>query len=296
MKQKVVVKLMGGLGNQMLQFATGFALAQKLNATLFLDTSYYKISHKKGDTPRAFELEHFNVAYKSYKHPIISNYIAQMFFGKYSHLRKYILPLFGIKYLTDADQLGALEIKAPLVYLDGYWQSNNYFNAQYSNIVSAFTLKENLQLKLQNFLNGVAGRTAVAVHIRRTDYLLPHSSHHVLDVQYYNAAINYIKQLHPQAVFYFFGDDHHWIKENFDIDGTIKILVNENFGSNSYLDLTFMSACQHIIISNSTFSWWAAYLNQNSDKIIIAPQKWFLPGKSGGFNYDSFIPNHWIKI
>lgn len=294
--KKVIVKLKGGLGNQMLQYATGLALAKKLDANIYLDTEYFKIDTKRGDTHREFELSLFNIDASITKHFLLSNYIAQMFFLKFSFLRKNILGVFGITYITDSDNIENSNSKNNIIYLDGFWQNSTLFNTYYNNILQAFTLKQTPSGNSEALIKHIKQENAVAVHIRRVDYLLPQSIHYVLDVDFYKKAIAYINEQVSNARFYFFGDDHNWIQSNFDIDNEVNFLVTENTGAFSFMDMIIMSNCKHNIISNSTFSWWSAYLNQFQSKIVVAPLQWFLPNKAPHFSYENFIDDNWIKL
>jgi hypothetical protein len=296
-KIKSVSRLMGGLGNQMFQYATGLALSRKLGADHLLDVSYYKIDEKLDNTPRELELGVFNLQYKKYS-GVLGNYIFNKFINKFSFLRKTFLPLFRIFYFTDVDDLQkAVEIKQNgTFYLDGYWPSYLFFNDYKAEIKEVYTFDKTINEVNLELSNIMSNQSSVAIHIRRTDYLKSNSSHKVLKASYYKDAIAYIKSKVSNPVFYFFGDDHEWIRDNFFIDNSNYFLINKNVGISSHLDMFLMTSCKHIIISNSTFSWWAAYLNKFKDNITVAPLDWFKEGGCDYFVHEKLIPGEWMKF
>jgi hypothetical protein len=287
---------MGGLGNQMLQYATALSISKQLNYQFILDVSYFALDTKIGNTHREFELGVFQQNDKQIRSffsiPIINKMVMKL-----PGAKKLLLPLVGISYLTDVDDLLSLKKKhmRPLIYLDGYWVKYLYFNSIRNEISTIFNFSKQITGVNTEIAKSMKCGNSVALHVRRTDYMLANSSHYVLDVGYYKEAIRSISKDVSDPVFYFFGDDHDWIRANFYIDDINCILVDNNEGKNGYLDMALMTQAKHIVISNSTFSWWAAYLNDNGG-IKIAPAKWFLPGKNSYFVYDDFIPVGWKRV
>lgn len=157
--------------------------------------------------------------------------------------------------------------------LIGYFQSYKYFDEYRKDIEYYFTLKSEWIFNIEN---------SVSIHVRRTDYLSLQHVHPVLDIDYYFKAI----EVFPKDFnFYVFSDDIDWCKENFP--------SHFNFINNSIIkDFSYMKNCKHNIIANSSFSWWAAYLNSNKDKIIVAPKVYVLNED----NVDDRIPEGWIRI
>jgi hypothetical protein len=286
---------MGGLGNQMLQYATGYALAKKKNAALLLDVNYFKIDKKLNNTHREYELSIFHLQHPLYS-SILSNYIANKFILKLGLLRKKIMPLLSVHYFTDKDHPAKLQSPVSGTwYLDGYWTNLDYFDEYRADLLRVFDFSLSLNETNRLLATKMENENAVAIHVRRTDYLLPQSSHPALSIEYYKKAINMLNKLAGDNVFYLFGDDHAWIRDNFAVDGKQFIFVDHNTGDTSFMDMALMTKCKHVVISNSTFSWWGAYLNARNGK-VIAPGEWFLPGRSPYFNYDNFIPRRWLRI
>ena len=139
-----------------------------------------------------------------------------------------------------------------------------------------------------NYLSDIQNTISVGLHVRRGDYLkLPHLG--VLEIDYYKKAYNYILQNIDKAIFYIFSNDLTWCQNNLDFINN-KVFVKE---TNSEIDdLILMKSCQHNIIANSSFSWWAAWLNQNSQKTILAPKKWF---ESDPLS-NKLLCENWIKF
>ncbi|MCK4744844.1 alpha-1,2-fucosyltransferase, partial [Candidatus Parcubacteria bacterium] len=178
------------------------------------------------------------------------------------------------------------------IYLDGYWQSEKYFKNIENSIRKEFTLKNDLQLKAKKLLRKIKNTESISIHIRRNDYIShkPANQYHgVCHLSYYKKAINVIIKKIDDPHFFVFSDDIDWCKKN------LKIKFPTIFveGNKDYEDLILMSKCKHNIIANSTFSWWGAWLNNNPNKIVIAPKKWF---RKKSINTKDLIPKTWIKI
>jgi len=233
MNKMITVKLMGGLGNQMFQYAFGFALAKRSRIDIILDIGFFK---RKGNwTIRNYELEQFNVS---------KNKICD----KNSLIHRALRKIYKSKY-----------------YFEGYFQSEKYFADYTEEIRNEFQFKERLQIPEGN---------TVAIHIRRGDYVKFADIHLVCTPAYYENAIAYVKSKVENPVFYVFSEDLKWVKENINIPSN-SIFVDYNPNLPSSHDMQLMSLCKHQIISNSSYSWWAAWLNQNPNKIVVAPDKWF---------------------
>ena len=177
-------------------------------------------------------------------------------------------------------------------YLCGYWQSEKYFKDIREVILKEFTfpiqaVKSNVkltdQMKLEN---------SVSIHVRRSDYLTEQNLKvygNICTEKYYSNAINYIEGIIDNPHYYVFTDDLQWAKEYF--KGDNYTIVSENRGKDSYIDMYLMSQCKHNIIANSSFSWWGAWLNQNPDKKVLAPKKWF-----HNHEKEEIVCEDWIRI
>jgi hypothetical protein len=170
----------------------------------------------------------------------------------------------------------------------GYFQSYRFFDNV--NVAEIFEIKdEYLQYRDKYNLEN-----SVSIHVRRTDYLLHTHVYPIISIDYYKRALLELNKLGVcYDTIYVFSDDIEWCKSNFNFIENIHFIS----GYNDIVDLYMMSECKHNIISNSTFSWWAAYLNKNLDKKIICPDTWFNPcPEINNFIYSDLIPEEWIKI
>lgn len=292
----ILIKLQGGLGNQMFQFAFGSILAQKNNTKLIIEDSIYGIVEKKeGYTPRNFELTIFDNSYNFATEDHIS------LFNKLSliHRIKRKIKLNYPKKIEEKTFEYSSEInsiRSPVLAV-GYFQSYKYFTGFENYVRSLFVFpvdklsKENIDL-----LPALKKKNTVAIHIRRGDYItdkVTNQFHGCCTVGYYTEAILKIATKVDQPILVFFSDDPEWVKENFEKLPFEKNFIAHNKGKNSWADMFLMSICSHNIIANSSFSWWGAWLNNNPEKIIIAPKYWF---QAKEIDINSIIPEEWIKV
>lgn len=174
--------------------------------------------------------------------------------------------------------------KEKSLHLDGYYQTEKYFNHRRNDILELFKPKDE-HVKYITEKYGDLNNTC-SIHVRRGDYLLKQSHHPVCSLDYYRNAISMI----PKGVrFIVLSDDIEWCKNNF-LGDDFTFVENEL----DYIDVYIMSMCDHNIIANSTFSWWGAWLNNNPNKMVVAPIKWF--GTNKNLNTKDIIPKKWMKI
>lgn len=289
----MVVRITGGLGNQMFQYAFGKALEQTMRIrSLQLDISSCLLQ----DEHNGYELERlFQIQERYYRLPIpLPPFCMKVFTLLEQRLRINLLH-YG-NCITDADLISLPPSDWPNLetrYLSGYWQSERYFAEAADCIRSIFTFPPIQESKNLEVLRRIESTQSVSVHIRRADYLRYSHFQHLDQTDYYQRAIAEIQKRVNNPVFYVFSDDIPWCKENLPLpEGTT--FVDWNRGDASYRDMQLMSLCRHNIIANSTFSWWGAWLNSSPHKIVIAPEQVFVPG----YNCDdsNFIPSTWITL
>ena len=143
-------------------------------------------------------------------------------------------------------------------------------------------------------LEKIKSTEAVAVHFRRGDYTKKRvaDKYGSCSVEYYKNAVEYIAEKYPNPEIFFFSDDIEWVKENLKFPYNCSYVAN-NTGDKSFEDLRLMSCCKHNVIANSSFSWWGAWLNNNKDKIVVAPKKWL---QDSSFAQDDIVPKAWIRL
>ncbi len=202
---------------------------------------------------------------------------------------------YRLKYFNTTVQKASLferilyKYLLPSHYLDDHFQSEEYFKNIPRIIRSEFSLKESLSEKLQPILEEIRKSNSVSVHIRRTDYLTKQHRYVILNPNYYETAMKIISEKIENPLFFFFSDDIEWAKKNIPHSDNSVFLSNQD-----YEDLYLMSQCKHNITANSTFSWWGAWLNNNSNKVVITPKKWLTDDSPTSLHVG--IPEIWLKI
>ena len=290
----IVVKLMGGLGNQMFQYAAGRRLAIKHRTVLKLDLSFLLDRTPRDNfTYRTYELDVFNIQGNIASPSETNRFVPNNRNIFYNIKRK----LKWIKVITEPyshfheDVLSAPDNS----YIDGYWQSEKYFKDVEDIIRSDFTLKPEMATINQEFTKQISSCDSVSLHIRRGDYVsnsVINEYHGSCSLEYYQEAVAKIATCVKNPHLFIFSDDLNWAKEHLNFNYPIKFITH-NGAEKSYEDLRLMSLCKHNIIANSSFSWWGAWLNTNPGKIVIAPKKWF---NDSSINTDDLIPDSWVRI
>lgn len=284
----IAVELIGGLGNQMFQYAAGKALALNRKEDLVLDHRLFN-SYKVHD----YSLDHFNIHTPSLVNEIFFKPISFSDKVKAFIFHKKIFSKYVEKDLAYDQKLNSLSEKN--VYLQGYFQSEKYFLNFEDQIRRDFEITSDLQDRTLKMLNNIESRNSVSLHIRRGDYIsnpTANAVHGSCDLNYYYKAVAIIKSKIENPVFFIFSDDITWAKENLSFDAAI-YFVDFTDASTNFEDIKMMSNCKHNIIANSSFSWWGAWLNKNVNKIVIAPEKWF---NVDYHNTKDIIPESWLKI
>lgn len=286
----IIVKIIGGLGNQMFQYALGRSLEKKTGKDLKLDIngfSEYKL-HNYGLNNFVLNCQFVDI-----------NELMQVDNKYYNKINK-LLPNFihiGYKKVLENSfaYSNCISNLRDNVYLDGYWQSEKYFNSIRNILLEDFKFKQSPSLPNLNILNHINDCNSISVHIRRGDYINNAKTlqkHGVTSLEYYRKAINYIIERIDKPFFFIFSDDINWAKQNLFLKHPT-IFVDINNSSNNYEDLRLMKNCKNNIIANSSFSWWGAWLNEFSDKIVVAPKNWF---NDNTIETKDIIPENWITL
>ncbi len=283
-----IVKFKGGLGNQMFQYAFGKHIAE-----LFGDEVMFDCQTKK--LPEICEL--------SADCELIDDKQAKIFvkfskFRKGSRTKRKLFAMlnsaFNSKYYFEKTReevdLKKLNKKR---YFDGYWQCWKYLDNQKDNLNKAFFPKAGLSEKAQKDIAFASQRETVCLGIRLGDYTAKQKHYMVCGADYYRKAIEYCLQHMENPLFYVFSNDIEGAKEIMkEFDGRADVIYREDKDVLvNYEEIRVMAACRHAIIPNSTFHWWAAWLKDEGDHVIIAPEKWFGDGKK-----IDIVPSGWIRI
>lgn len=294
LKARVIIKLQGGLGNQMFQYAAARGLINE-REQVGLDTSFL-LTHSTDTehfTAREFELGIFrNLSVYNAPSNAMSLFKSQTVYYK-------LLRTFQKRKPVYIQQLDTNYITLPnssqyQLYLDGYFQSAKYFEHIREQLLNEFqfpgTDDENNALKA-----GINNGNAVSIHIRRGDYArsgVIEAVHGLLPLSYYMQALAWLNAKYDQLSYYVFSDDISWAKENLNLEHAH--FIGHNTGRDSWKDMALMTQCTHHIIANSSFSWWGAWLSQNNGA-VLAPAQWF-NAQHVKFDIHDYVPDQWTII
>lgn len=282
-----IVRMNGGLGNQMFQYAFGYYLKEVGNDVCF-DLSDYSIHHHH----QGYELEKiFDIHVKEARNEDVRKLCG----NKHSIFIRMFRKMTGLE-VTGKNEIVANERTIFIIptvinnslYFNGFWQNIQYVKPYIQQLKKIFSFQK-LDDVNKKFIENKGDSIYVGVHIRRGDYLKTSSLNGICNFGYYESAINYIKEKVDNPKFVVFSDDISWCKTAFEKYDCI--YVDWNTGKKSYRDMQLMSLCDHMIIANSTFSWWGAMLMENESGIKIAPSKW-----DNNSNDNSLIDDTWITI
>ncbi len=295
--RQIIVRLWGGLGNQMFQYAFGLALSRKTGLPLKADVSYFN-NQPSIDTPRHYELGDFDVKLDFASAEELPR-------KKKTPCEKLILlmggslPLRKVSekhyYRYDAELLGSIGKKQSL-YLDGYWQCPEYFEDVRAELLACFSLVKPLNSTETAEAQAIKNHVSIALHVRRGDYLSnPNAAqvHNLCPKEYYSRAMDYLAQQESEAHFMIFSDDIPWCQAELPLPFPHSFVNFEP--SYSALGIYLMSLCKHHIIANSSYSWWGAWLAQNPNKLVIAPKQWLHPQHPNS-TAEGLIPSTWIRM
>lgn len=293
----IVVKLMGGLGNQMFQYATGRALSIECGTQLYLDTSGYD-SMAAGDTPRNYELDVYNIAAKVADERIKAKIVSDP--AKYG-INDKILRRLGVGKIFVLGEQGSgynhSVLEAPNnTCLVGWWQTEKYFQDIRDRLLLEFEPVTAPTGKNKTLLKTINETNAVSIHVRRGDYAQNQATntyHGLAPLEYYSQAIKLIEKMVESPHFFVFSDDLDWCKSELPLPKNTTY-VEGNAGTKAFEDIRLMKHCKHNIIANSSFSWWGAWLNQNPEKIVVAPKVWFQDAAAN--TATDIVPFEWERI
>ena len=292
----------GGLGNQMFQYA--FYKASSLShKELWTTTAWYSFnnSHNGYELKRIFDISYRkNLALPfKLKKKTGDDKIQQLSEVQNSSLTKILRnfltnnPFVKFFEFPDSKYDGTFLNTKKFCIISGYFQNEKYFKSVSDLVVKDFTFpdfdeSENIQIAAK-----IKNTNSVSIHVRRGDYCGNPLFEGLVTTEYYKNAINFILKHVENPVFYVFSDDINWCEQNLNFQNE-HYFINWNKGSNSFRDMQLMSLCKHNIIPNSSFSWWGAWLNQNKEKIVVAPSKWV--NDNSRLDFSDIIPSSWVRI
>jgi hypothetical protein len=292
----IIVRLAGGLGNQMFQYAAGRAHSLRRGVPLKLDLSWFQ-----GQTSRRFNLDCFRIAAISLSAEesiaLLASFHANWFRKILLRIKQFSSwrsdPLYVVERNSRFDRR---VVGAPgNVYLVGFWQSEKYFKDATNVIREDLSFKEPAVGRNADLVQRIQDCCSVAVHVRRGDYIANSNAyqvHGVCSPEYYSKATKRIRGAFPQSVFFVFSDDPVWTQSHLPVSHPV-FYLNHNRVEQAWEDLRLMTHCRHHIIANSSFSWWGAWLATEPNKTVIAPKRWFADPKRDDRD---IIPSSWVRI
>jgi hypothetical protein len=297
----IIVKIFGGLGNQLFQYAAARGLGLRSNTEVKLDVTDPLIKDEKG---RLYGLNHFNITTPMATEDEVSHLLNKnIWLQKKS---KYLQNKIGVAlhktwwnqtyvYQEEYDKCMVSKVTKD-IYLNGYWQNEDFFKEYRSIILNELSVKNEPDAINLSVIENMRKVNAISLHVRRGDavsnpyafrlYKLP-------SLEYYKNAINLITQKVKDPYFFIFSDDIDWCKKNLQLNFPVEFIGNNNTDDKNYEDIRLMSCCKHHITANSTFSWWGAWLNPSDSKIVISPAEWFHKRQ---YNKAKIVPRNWIRL
>lgn len=288
----ITVKLAGGLGNQMFQYALGRSLSLRYGVALALDLSFL-LDRSNGNSYvyRDYYLNMFDISVdkfieKSPIHHVIRNKFAEKFRFNFPGVRVESQFNFNSTALNCGENC----------YYSGYWQSPKYFLESEECLRSDFTFLSTIKTSSQALLDRIKDSNSVCLNVRRGDYV-GNKLHGVCTVKYYHYALEQLFQRTNNPTVFVFSDDVEWCRANLRIPYEHMFVGHEHAHTTEFknFDAYFyiMSKCRHYIIPNSTFAWWAVWLNGRKDNVVIVPNRWF---NDPNINAEELYEQTWIRV
>ncbi|NBJ91294.1 alpha-1,2-fucosyltransferase [Parablautia muri] len=288
-----IIRMSGGLGNQMFQYALCMKLCSMGKEVKFDDINEYR-----SDDTRPIMLALFGIDYPR----ATWDEIIEFTDGSMKILKRIGRKIFGrraIEYYENGFYDPQV-LNFDSMYLRGNFQSEKYFEDIKDEVRALYQfpsleelhLPEKLYKSTKTCLDAIEGTEAVSIHMYRSDSRLDEELYEgICTEKYYEGAVRFIQEKYPDAVFYVFSNEPKWVRGwvEYLVENQLKeymeaeqsksleerfVMVEANTEHTGYLDMMLMSKCKHNVISNSSFSWWAAWLNANPDKLVVAPDKW----------------------
>ena len=299
---------MGGLGNQMFQYAFGLMLVNKFEQQVCLDISWFNYH-----TNRKLNLKEFKPILKFRKRDVFFIILGNILIWLSEHFRfiRMLRPVFHLRnieeYICSIEQkfiytkIQGRNFNLDMLknnknyYLEGYWQNPEYFEGIRKTILKNFSFPKLKNFEDSRLQNKISDSESIAIHIRRGDYIKNptiNQFHGTCSLEYYKKAAELIASKVTNAKFFLFTDDPNFVKDNFGFLPNTTLVSDSNRSDIDELNL--MHSCKHFIIANSTFSWWGAWLSQHPEKIVVAPKQWFKNVETN--KKCKIIPKDWTRI
>ena len=281
----ICIRIMGGLGNQMYQYAMGRSLSLRTSSPLAMEMAWFDYNGMRG-----YVLDKYRIA------------PAEQIWLRGAEWERFLAEMFQDAQVKDREDGFDPEIFAKAeamgnLYLKGYWQSYRYFEDIRDTLQKEFTLKEPLSDNSEHWMEDIERHPqSVFLHVRRGDYVKNSANRDLfaaLPISYYEQGVQLLAERFENLTAYIFSNDMPWVKKYLKLPIPMKF-VEGNDEEHGYEDLELMRVCRHHIIANSTFSWWGAWLSEKGGW-TIGPDEWF-KNDAAVFSQTDFYPEDWKAI
>lgn len=292
----IIVSLIGGLGNQLFQYALGRTLAEKHQTELYLDVSGFQNYQL-----HRYSLQHFRIVEKFMPPDLERRLSWSRSRGRLSHWSYQVRRRFDPqRYPVTVSERGfrfdpSVLSRSPPVHLEGYWQSEQYFSSIAEILREELAVRSTASCRNQELAQLMTESESISLHVRRGDYASNPQTlaiHGVCSTEFYERALRHVRSFCSNPHVFIFSDDPEWCRANLNIE-LPTTYVDHNDAAHNYEDLRLMSSCRYNIIANSTFSWWGAWLNRHPARIVVAPARWFQTTERDDTD---LIPPGWIRM
>ena len=298
----IIVRLMGGLGNQMFQYAAGLRLAMRHRTPLTLDLSFL-LDRSRNDNIvfRDFDLKLFEIPEKIASSRQVRRFRRLASPGSRSVCERVEDRLVKRRMFSEESyQLDRRVLELPdNTYLEGYFQNEGYFTDAASIVRDRFrfrNMEDSLPEVTKHVAIAIQDSNSVCLNVRRGDYVnnpATNAYHGVCEINYFSGAISHFRDALVNPHFFVFSDDQNWCRREFPEGREFTIVGNEHYGPQFFQKFWLMTRCKHFIIPNSSFGWWAAWLAEFEGKLVVRPSHWF---KASEIRDVDICPSSWIKI
>jgi len=295
-KPVILVRLYGGLGNQLFTYSAAFRLAKYNDCELFIDTKSGFIRDYKYQ--RKFSLNSFSISARAIKIPYFFYYILSFFIPFFNKINRKIPFHKRVFIVQDRisfnESLLYLNISSPKLF-EGYWQSEKYFKDIEKNIRDEFRFNWKVENCVKKVVEQIDLSCSIAIHLRDFSFNSGIIQSNIED-DYYFRAIGYFKEKLPNAKYFLFSDNPNIFINKIYLNQLNVCTVSSTFAlADEIEELCFMSKFKYFIIANSTFSWWGAWLSDYKDKIVVAPKNQTVTGETA-WGFDGLLPDDWKKM
>jgi len=290
----IAVRLMGGLGNQIFQYAVGRSLAAARDTELVLDLGWFSAEGGRASSPRQYELGAFDLPARTIRvSPLRIKLLERRATRRLSRLT-WASPGLTLVREKGANFDPAISQTPDDSLLIGFWQSEQYFHDTAKTLRGELTCRRPFDAPGTEVARKIAASKSLGIHVRRGDYVTNPATnefHGALDREYYEHAVAFVLDRAPIQQVFVFSDDPDWAREALSFSLPTTHVSRE--GRDHVDDLRLLQMCDHQVIANSSFSWWAAWLNDNPEKIVVAPRQWF---RDSSIDTTDLIPPSWYRL